>query len=246
MLVILKGEIASNVTLPAAVSVRIPAVSGGPSAVAISPDGGGNLQNAKYEREDAGEHLIVKLAVPQRNFHIEFYDPIATRAPERKYTYVWTGDLAADRLAVTIQEPAGTLDLTTTPALESAATGQDGLRYRSAQLGAFEAGKQLPIKIAYTKSDSRTTTEILRPQADGSLPALSSPPGPSGGETASGWVLAATVGLPLAIAGAAAYFLWRRRTTVTAARRSERFCPGCGAEADAGDRFCSKCGTKLK
>ncbi|MBI4290493.1 MAG: zinc ribbon domain-containing protein [Betaproteobacteria bacterium] len=257
VLVILKGELASNVALPAAVSVRIPARSGGPSAVAFSSEAGGNLLTAKYDSGRAGDYITVKFQVPQRIFHIEFYDPIVTSTPERKYTYVWPGDLATDRLSVIVQEPAGTLDLSVTPSLDATATGQDGLRYRSAQLGAFEAGKQLPVRVAYTKTDSRTSTEISRPQADGSLPsdsstasslpALSSPPAMRTGETGSGWFLALAVALPLGIAAGAAFLLWRRRAAATAAPRGGgRFCPQCGAQADSGDRFCSKCGAALK
>src|SRR3972149_4110213 len=96
-LVILKGEIAANVPLPAAVSLRIAASSGGPSAVASSAGLNGNLANLKYDRKDAGEFITLKFEAPERVFHIEFYDPLVTSAPGRSYAYAWTGDLPIDR-----------------------------------------------------------------------------------------------------------------------------------------------------
>src|SRR4030067_3097186 len=47
-LVILKGEIAAGVPLPAAVSLRIPAASGGPTAGAAPAPTGGPLRKTKY------------------------------------------------------------------------------------------------------------------------------------------------------------------------------------------------------
>ena len=239
-LVILKGELPASAALPADVSLRIPASSGGPQAVAFAKSGSNDLLNLKYEREDSKNFVTLKFKLPDRVFHIEFYDPLSTGTPQRNYTYVWPGDLATDRLAVMVQEPAGTLDLTATPALGTTATGQDGLRYRSSQLGALEAGKQLPIKIAYTKTSSQTSKEMLQPQADGSLPALSTGPtlstgqGTSTGDAPSGWVLGLSVALPLVIAVIAIFFLWRRRRALAT------------VDVQGTGKFCSKCGAALK
>lgn len=216
--------------------------------MAYSAPGSDRLLNLKYERDDTKDFITLRFKLPDRFFHVEFYDPLATETPQRDYTYVWPANLATDRLAVIIQEPAGTLDLSATPSLEATATGQHGLRYRSAQLGAFEAGKQLPIKIAYTKTNSRTTTEIFRPQVDGSLPAISSPTATSTGEATSVWVLMLSVALPLGIAAGAVFFLWRRRraTACAALPIGGRYCSKCGAQTASGDRFCWKCGAALK
>src|SRR3972149_4401182 len=56
-LVILKGEIAANVPLPAAVSLRIAAASGGPTAVAYAARLNSNLLNLKYDRRDATDFI---------------------------------------------------------------------------------------------------------------------------------------------------------------------------------------------
>jgi len=254
-LVILKGEIAPDVTLPANVSVRIPASSGGPLAVAFSSAAGGDLLNVKYETEFAGDRIMLKFEVPQRFFHVEFYEPLATSAPERKFTYVWPGDLATDQLAVIVQEPAGTFDLAVTPTLEASATGQNGLRYRSAALGAFKAGKQLDVNVRYTKTDARTSTEILNPKAADSQtatailkskePEASTIPFAIPSKKAAAIWLAAIAAI-LVLGGIAAVIWGRRRKSAPEPQPAGTgFCRKCRASVASGDRFCSKCGTPL-
>src|SRR3972149_6486967 len=89
-LVILKGEVAAGVPLPAAVSLRIPAASGGPTAVASSATMGGNLANMKYDRKDAGDFITLTFDAPDGVFHVEGYDPPVTTAAARIYSSAWT------------------------------------------------------------------------------------------------------------------------------------------------------------
>jgi len=251
VLVILKGEIAANVPLPAAVSVRIAASSGGPTAVAYSAASGGNLANLKYDRKDAGDFITLKFDTPERFFHIEFYDPLVTSAPARSYTYVWTGDMAADRLSVVLQEPAGAIDVSVLPPLGASAVGQDGLRYRSAELGAFQAGKRLEVKVRYTKTDPRTSVEIVKPKSpDASqLPTAQlktgpfDNPGPSKAELAI-WLVGSVAALGLGV-WAAMMWWYGRKGLPESPPSGARFCRKCGAPSTRGDRFCSKCGAKL-
>lgn len=241
-LVILEGEIATNVPLPAAVSVRIAASSGGPTAVAYSAASGRNLANLEYDRRDAVDFITLKFDTPERFFHIEFYDPLVTSAPGRSYTYVWTGDLAADRLRVNVQEPATASDLSIQPALDSTAVGQDGLSYRSADLGSFPAGKRLDVKVRYTKTDPRASAEILKPKGPDSskLPAA----GPSKTELAI-WLVALAAILGLGTWAAMMWWYGRKRVPQPQSGATG-FCTKCGARSAPGDRFCSKCGAKLK
>src|SRR3972149_3129178 len=66
-------------------------------------------------------------------------------------------------LAQDVALPAESSDFPVQPDLKDVSTGPDGLRYRSAQLGAFNSGKAFPIEIRYTKNDARTSAEILKP-----------------------------------------------------------------------------------
>ncbi len=240
-LVILKGEIAAAVALPAAVSLRIAAASGGPAAVAYSAESSGNLLNLKYDRRNAGDFIALKFDAPERFFHVEFYDPLVTSAPDRSYTYVWTGDLAVDRLSVILQEPAAASDLSVQPALESTAVGQDGLRYRSAELGSFQAGKRLDVEVRYTKTDPRTSTEIVKPKSPDSSPLPSA--GPSKTELAI-WLIGIVAVLGLGAWAAMMWWYGRKRRSESPPSHAG-FCPKCGAPSASGDRFCSKCGAQL-
>lgn len=240
-LVILRGEIAADVQLPAAVNLRIAAASGGPTAVAYSAGSGSNLLNLKYEREDAGGFIALKFDAPGRAFHIEFYEPLKTSMPGRSYTYVWSGDLGAEQLRVVVQEPATASDFSVQPPLGAPAMGEDGLRYRSGELGAFPSGRQLDVKVRYTKNDARTSTELVKPET-----ALVSPQaiaGPSKKELAL-WLIGVVA--VLVLGGIAASAWWYRRKSVAEAQATEAaFCTKCGSPTASGGRYCSKCGAPL-
>jgi len=232
----------ADVALPAAVSLRLAASSGGPTAVAFSTGPSANLLNLKYDRKDAGDFITLRFVVPERYFHVEFYEPLATVTPDRSYTYVWPGDLAADRVSVIVQEPATASSFSVQPNLGAATAGQNGLFYRSAELGALDAGKQLPIRVSYTKTNPRTSEEILKPTALDSSPA----PTTGSGKGAFGWILVLGVAPVLLIGAGAAFLWWRRRWKASGAQaRGAAFCSKCGAQSASGDRFCSKCGAPL-
>ncbi len=241
-LVILHGELAADVTLPAAVSLRIAASSGGPTAVASAARPSANLLNLKYDRKDAGDFITLKFELQERVFHVEFYEPLVTRTPDRSYTYVWPGDLAADRLSVIVQEPAAASNFSVQPNLDAAAAGPDGLFYRSAELGALGAGKQLPIRVSYKKTNPQTSQEILKPNALDSSPVANT----GSGKASFGWILVLGVAPTLLIgAGAAFLWWWRRRKAAGAQVGGAGFCSKCGAPSASGDRFCSNCGAPL-
>lgn len=231
-LVIFKGELAESAALPADVALRLPAASGGPSAVAYA-DASGKLFNLVSKQEAAGSFVMVRISPPQRFFHIEFYDTLAADKPQREYRYTWPGDLAVDKLSVLVKEPAAASNFAVLPNLDIAGQSPDGLNHRAAQLGAFKAGQQLPIEIRYTKTDARPSTEIMASAA----PAPSAQPDAA----APTWPLALVAGGVVVLLGATAALVWRRRRV----KPSGRFCPKCGGATKAGDRFCANCGAAL-
>jgi hypothetical protein len=244
-LVILRGALAADAKLPADVRLRIAASSGGPSAMAYSAAAGGNLLNLQYERKDAGDFITLSFKVPERFFHVEFYDPLPTGKSERSYTYVWPGDFAVDRLSVVVQEPAAASNFSVQPNLDATASGQDGLRYRSGELGVHQAGKRLPIKVSYAKPDARTSTDILGQKAPEPAP-TPAPVAGSSDEVTKG-VLVFILALSLLIGIGTALIWWRgRANTSTAQARGAGACTKCGTPRDADDRFCSNCGARLK
>lgn len=236
-LVLLKAELASDATLPAAVALRIPASSGGPSAVAYA-DPSGKLLNLKYEREDAGGFIMLRLTTPGRFFHVEFYDPLASGKPERQYRYAWPGDLVVEQLGVLVKEPAAASNFSVQPSLDIKAVSPDGFDHRAGQLGALKIGQQLAIELRYTKTDPRTSTEII----GATVPLASA----QRDERPVGWLLALGAGV-LALAGGAGFVWWRRRMKRSVRPAAgARFCPKCGRATAAGDRFCANCGAALR
>ena len=244
-LVILRAELAQDVALPAVLTLRLPASSGGPAAVAYAKADKGELFNLKYDRSDAKDFITLRFSVPERSFHVEFYDPISTGASERKYRFVWPGDLPADRVNVLVQEPAESSDFSVQPDLKDVSTGPDGLRYRSAQLGAFNSGKAFPIEIRYTKNDARTSAEILKPSGATAAAAPEPTTDPQRGAS-SQLLLALGVILPLLLAALTGFLWWRQRPRRAAERSGGAgFCTKCGNPTAVGDRFCSKCGAAI-
>ena len=247
-LIILRGRLAADAPLPADVTLRIAAASGGPSAMAYSAAEGGNLLNLEYEKAVAKDFITLRFKVPERSFHVEFYEPYATGTPERSYSYMWPGDMRVNQLRVIVQEPAAASNFSVQPNLATTASGQDGLRYHSAELGAQEAGKQLTVKVSYSKTDTRTSTQILQPKTPEptKTPASVSPAVGANDEVTKG-VLVFVLALSLLIGIATAVLWWRGRAKAPEAKvGAAGACSKCGAPRDAGDRFCSKCGARLK
>jgi hypothetical protein len=242
-LVILRGVLAEEVKLPAAMTLRIPAASDGPAAVAYATSVDGNLLNLQHQQSKSGDHVLLKFDLPERFFHVEFYEPIATADAARTFRYTWPGDHAVGRATLTVQEPASAQGMATEPKLEDMSTGGGGLAYRSGDLGALAAGKSMPIAIRYTKSDTRPSVDIkglrtVQPAAPAAAPAAAA----SENSTLPAWAspMAAFVALALA-AALLVFFLWRRQS----APGSAAFCTKCGHPLPAGSNFCGKCGAKV-
>ena len=243
-LVILKAELADDVGLPAVVSLRIPASSGGPAAVAFATAKMGQLFNLKHDRSDATDFITLRFTASERFFHVEFYDRFATGGNERTYRYLWPGDLPVRSLDVVVQEPAGASNFSVQPALGESATGSDGMQYRSAQLGPVKQGAPLSVEIRYTKTDPRTSAEILKLNVPSPVPQTS----PATGQRDYFRLLLALGAAALLAAGSGiVYFLWWRRRPRPRAGSTGGvdFCSKCGNGVAPGDRFCSKCGAAL-
>ena len=253
-LVLLKGEIAPGADR--SISVRIPASSGGPLAVAMSATPGGNLLNMPYDRTDGKDYITLRMQAPERFFHIEFYDKLNTGSDKREYRYVWPGDLAADHVSVHVKQPATSKEFSITPAFGKSAMGNDGLTYWSSDMGAAPAGKALAVTLRYTKSDARVSKDILgmvapaapaTPTApviapDAVKPAATAVRGSS--DSRDDWTTALFLVLLAAAAAGIFWFNWRRAGEGGAAAIASdaRFCTKCGNALRKGDRFCSKCG----
>jgi len=242
VLVILKGEIAGNADAATPLSLRIPASSGGPSAIAYSAQESGPLLNLPHDRSPAADFITLRFAVPSRFFHVEFYDPLDTRGEARSYRYQWPGDLPVETLRVTLQEPAASSGLTVQPALAQWTVGTDNLRYRSTEFSPVPLGKALPFEIAYAKSDPRNTLEILKTGSSSADTGV----GTTREERTSFRLFLASSAVALLLAGATLFYYVRRRPRVAPATGTDSGgCSKCGHRPSAGDRYCARCGAPL-
>jgi len=245
-LVILRAELAADVGLPADVSLRIPASSGGPAAVAYATEKKGRLLKLAHEQSAAADFIVLRFTVPTRFFHVEFYDRAARGTSVRSYKYLWPGDLPVSWLDVVVQEPAGASNVSILPELVEKATGSDGLVYRSAQLGPFKRGTPLPIEIQYTKTDPRTSVEMLKLNVPAPAAQADIPPVPQQSSGFSPTLLGAAALLAATTLGVVGFLWWSRRPRSSAGSAGGAgFCSKCGNKVTASDRFCSKCGAAL-
>jgi zinc-ribbon domain len=162
------------------------------------------------------------------------------------------GDAFGPRLRRT-QQPSTSTAFAITPEFSDSSPRNDTLIYWTKDMGAVPEGKALPITIGYTKSNARTSKELLgtitsaaadAPAASTLLSGL-----PASDSDESGpvdprvhLVLAAIFAL---LAAVLAGFIWRRRRLAVTAATDAGFCTQCRNPLRAGDRFCSKCGAAV-
>lgn len=263
VLVIYRITLASTISLPVDLSVRIPAVAGDPHAVAVRQLDGG-LFSVAYDRQVAGEWAEISFTATMPEVQIEYYDPRLTiQGDARQFEFTWPGDYAVEAMTIQIQQPFGATDLRTSPGLGSGVAGQDGLVYYNSQVGAMPAEQTFNITVNYNKSGSGLSAENLVVQ----------PSAPVEGSSTDWrnqlmsflpWGLA-VLGIVLIVGGGLWYWQSgkqkeerpqprrRRRGSADAPEMmsasspgGEVYCHQCGRRASPGDRFCRACGTKLR
>jgi hypothetical protein len=261
-LVILEGQLAPEVGLPASLSIRIPAQAGQPHAVATTGTDG-QLLIAQYSTRVDGPDTVVDFQTPSPGFRIEYYDPALTiDGDARSLVFEWQTDYAVDSVRVRVQQPAGARDLVGEPALISVGASDDGLTYYEASPGALRAGDRLSQQVRYAKVGSGlsvdTLSEAPAPQPQAVTPRRTA-------DNRLRLIAGAALGVAAVAASAFAYVRTRQRAPARATRRPRRrpasapamvpaaggaagagrFCTQCGQARQAGDRFCRNCGATL-
>ncbi len=216
-LVILDGQLASSVLLPAELTVRLPAAAQAPNAVAVTGTDGSLLQ-AAYTTAASGGDIIIKFTTSSAVFRVEYYDPaLVINGDSRSFVFRWKSDFAIAAVGLKVQEPYGAKKLNGQPALTAAGTGEYGLNYDTASLGALPAGGMVSLDLSYTKSGSTLSATAVGPAQGGAGAPASTPSPAADGLTGSlPWILgAAGLGLVLVAGGA----VWYGRRTPTARGR---------------------------
>lgn len=259
VLVIYRITLAANTTLPANVTVRLPAVVGEPNAVALKqPDG--QLFTVQYERQTSGDWQTLSLTATMLELQIEYYDPsLSKNGSQRNFTYTWPADHAVDSMRVEVQQPFGASDIIITPGPVTSAPGSDGLTYFNKEIGAVAVNQTFTLEASYQKSTDALTVEAqpVEPVA----PLSTTPAWQTSLLTALPWLLGA---LGIVLIGGGIYWYWRsgqqnqvqvgkprtRRGRASAKAEpqaaSNIYCHQCGNRAGPEDAFCRSCGAKLR
>lgn len=219
VLVIYRGNVADDVPLPASIFILIPAdtLNGKPNTV-VGQDVTGGVVNIPHTISEQPDGLLVSFATAYRVFQLEFYAPLDVTQPQRSYRLMWAGNMVVDRATLQVQEPFGAQSFWVTPAVEVGQRRDDGLIYHAADLGGLHIGPPFTIELGYTRTDARTSVEILglslptpSPAAVVQPPAFDVPVWMVGGGIA---------GLALIVAGILWYIVSRRNAGQPARLRS--------------------------
>jgi hypothetical protein len=258
MLVIYRITLDDAVSLPAELTLSIPANAGEPNAVAVQGDDG-NLLNAEYDYQVVGEMAEIMLIADNANIHIEYYDPgLQIDGDQRHFDYTWQGDYAVNRLAFEVQQPTGASQLQTIPPLGAGQVSSDGLTYYRAEFNALDAGQTFELSLDYAKSSDTLTAGQSQPPVSATEPVQADAP--------IDWVqilpwVGVIIGLGIVAFGA--YRFWQaskaessahsHKPTKRGGRRKAAgsggkrvFCHECGTQSQPGDSFCRNCGARLR
>lgn len=250
MLVIYDFNLTKDASLPVNIDFRIPSDA---TLIAVAYAPSGSLLNVPYQEpvEQDGWQVVTFTIDTLAVYHIEYYAPLVRNDTQREYQYVWPGDFAVGTLTVSLKVPVDTIDYSTEPQMKAMApadNGQTVLEWSSSNL---EAGKEVPIKLTYTKpsdrlsiSDQPLETGVINDSTAGRISLNNYLPYILGG---LGILLIATGGL----------YFWqaskgkrgpRQRHTAREEESpgGEIYCHQCGKRAQPTDRFCRTCGTRLR
>ena len=263
VLVIYRIVLPDNTSLPAELTVRIPASATLNAVASLQADG--KLLNAPYEQVVKGDWAEISFTTTMPGTQIEYYDASLTRDGKlRKYRYSWPGDYAIDALGIEVQQPLGATNMVTSPDLGAGKPREDGLTYYTANIGSLPQGQEFDLSLQYEKSDETLSAAGLGVQP--SIPVEDDAEGwRSWLTTALPWVVAA-LGLALIVGGGVWYWQSRKRKAERREPRRRRkpstaaggatmaappagqpiYCHSCGNRASQGDRFCRTCGTALR
>ncbi len=259
-LVIYHITLSPQVSLPYQMSVRIPAGSGAPHAVAVQQPGGA-LISVPFEQEPDASWTRVVFQATAPEIQLEYYDPgLHIDGNQRSFQYTWPGDYAVDAFSVEVQRPIDASEVQIKPGMVSARQGTDGLTYYQMNIGPLSKGQTFEISVEYQKETDELSFNNLT--VEPSAPLDGSNSGMASMTSILPWVLG-FLGLALIIGGGVWYWQSGRRKGQTKKEHRNRrsatsqalnddgqerniYCHQCGKRASSGDRFCRACGTQLR
>jgi hypothetical protein len=265
VLVIYRITLSPDTTLPAELTIPIPASAGEPSAVAARQVDG-TLINMAYTKQASGQWTNIHFTATMLDIQIEYYDTsLMKEGPARHFEYMWPGGYAVAALSIQVQQPLSSTEMRISPNLGTGAAGKDGLTYYTAQVGSLTTTQTFKITTDYQKSSDTLSAEKLQVQP--TVPLTDATPGRvqlfSG--TATSLVVIGLILIGVVLIAGGGYWYWqsgRIMATPAPGRRQAReireetpaeepsgeviYCHQCGNRAGPSDRFCRVCGVRLR
>jgi hypothetical protein len=260
MLVIYRITLDANTVLPVDLSIQIPTAVGDPAAVATREANG--LFNLAYTRTVQGDWSSISFTVTSPQIQFEYYDPgLVMNGSARTFTYQWQGDYTVKGLTIQVQQPVDATQMQISPALGSPISGDGGLIYYNAMIGAVPANTHFKLSLKYQKNTATLSQSVQSVQLSENL--NTNTPGRTQNPINN---LAYGLGIlgVLLLAGGG-YWYYRTgqasKTTRIPKRRKHSqtqdeeedintqeaiYCAQCGKRAAAGDVFCRICGARLR
>lgn len=188
-LVILRGYLPADATLPATVSLPMPSTVASPNAVAKrTPDG--RLLLADYMREDQGDWSLMHISTDVSEVRIEYYTELQISGTRRQIVFNWPGGLNIGQVTYEVQQPLGAAQVAITPPATRQVAGNDGLTYFFAELGPKASADTFSIDVGYSKAMPGLTVTAMQPTFRPPAqppPQEQTTPAPSGEGTISVW-----------------------------------------------------------
>jgi len=264
VLVIYQGRLAEDVSLPASVSLTLPASVPELSAVAYLDETQGRLLNIPdYQFTEVASGKALSFATPSRQFHFEYYSPdiLSINGAMRNLAFSFTPNAPVADLTIEVQQPTTTQAFSSDPPPTSTQVRQDGLTYALFEMGPVSAEDTRSLQASYTRSSDGLSSADLAtidvPTAPEETPVEV---GGGGLRDSLGPILIA-VGL-LVLSGSLIYWFWSQRAVVVpeaaprqAPARPRRTSRRGPTEAKTSptpteDRalalYCHRCGTKFR
>lgn len=252
VLAIYQGELAPEVSLPATVSIEVPASVQQMHAVAYLDENTNTLITLdEFRLEVTSQGKRLTLTTPAQRFHAEYYaDDLLTREGDtRTIHYVFTATMAIANFRFEVQQPLGALDFVSDPMPVSMEKRGDSLFYAQYPVEMLTAGASWSLRVSY-----RRTTDILSFDATHrTVESFSSPSASTAASTGLSLEWSAALVGSFFLGAGLGYFVrdrLRRRHPGSAPHTGSvwhdpaaNYCYRCGARLYPKALYCHLCGT---
>lgn len=225
-LVFMAGDLASDVQLPAQVTITIPAEAGDPTALATQdqawPVPTASAQQAlQWSKATTPAGTAITFTTTSTFVEVDFYLPLNLTVSQRTLNYTLPPEISADNLQLEVQEPAGATGITLDPPIPAVGSDNNGFQYHAQTMTKVAAGTPVKVSMSYTKTDSRTSCEIIgedkcKPQDQQATGSSSTSSSSGGGLGTPELLLIVLVGV--IIAGGTVWYFTQRRPQPAVAR----------------------------